>query len=233
MEILTPLSKLLQWERSTDLSPSSRKEGGQFSSSRADAAPRSPDISARSIFRHLYALPPRELQRVVAQHLPFLNDPYFSQRLSRATVSVNAQGGDEGGGGERISDSHLVRDKAGGFWKVWVLPVALEGRLAKVTLYLSKRRPKNNRDKNNNRLILATELDHTGPLEIEADIFDTSLLLAVRSTRSFSALAEQGIRERFLQILDVVRMQGSINFYTVSSLSMDALSSQPVWEVEL
>ena len=121
-----------------------------------------------------------------------------------------------------------MRDKAGGFWKVWVMPVALEGRLAKVTIYLSQKRQEKNREKNKNknRIILATELEHTGPIEIEADVFDRSLLLALRSTRSFSALAQAGIRERFLQILEVVSLQGSINFYTVSSLSMNDLAPQ-------
>ena len=105
------------------------------------------------------------------------------------------------------------------------MPVAIEGRLAKITIYLSQKQQKKGKEKdsNKNRIILATELDHTGPIEIEADVFESSLLLALRSTSAFSPLAQKGIRARFLQILEVLRLQGSINFYTVSSLSMDAL----------
>ena len=123
--------------------------------------------------------------------------------------------------------------KPAAFGRYGFCPVALEGRLGKVTLYLSQKRRKKNREKNNDRIILATELESTGPIEIEVDVFERSLSLALRSTRSFSAFAQAGIREQFLQILEVVRMQGSINFYTVSSLSMDTLAPQTAWEVEL
>ena len=233
MEILSPLSKLLRWERAPALSPSFRKSGGHPSSSKTSAVSRTEALSAPSIFRQLYALPPKELQRFVSQQLPFLNDPYFSEKLSRATASVNHQGSGEGG--EKTSDSYLVRDKAGGLWKVWMMPVALEGRLAKVTIYLSQKRQRKNKEKNKNRIILATELENTGPIEIEADVFDCNLLLALRSTYPFSALSQKSIRERFLHILEVIRMQGSINFYTVSSLSMDmdTLAPPSAWETEL
>ena len=212
MEILSPLTKLLRWERDPGLSQSSRSDGGQFPSSRTATVRHTEDLSAASVFRQLYALSPKELQRFVSQQLPFLCDPYFSKRLAHTAASVSAG---EGDGVEKVLDSYLVRDKAGGFWKIWVLPVALEGRLGKVTLYLSQKRRKKNREKNNDRIILATELESTGPIEIEVDVFERSLSLALRSTRSFSAFAQAGIRERFLQILGVVRMQGSINFYTV------------------
>ena len=235
MEILSPLTKLLRWERDPNLSRSSRTGGAHNLPSKTATIQRTEDISARSVFRQLYALPPKDLQKFVSQQLPFLNDPYFSKRLARALTFENNQGEREDEGFVKISNSHLVRDKAGGFWKAWTMPVALDGRLAKVTIYLSRKQMKKNRDKNKNknRIILATELENTGPIEIEADVVDNSLLLALRSTRSFSALAQTGIRERFLQILEAVRMRGSINFYTVSSLSMDALTPQTDWEIEL
>ncbi len=237
MEILSPLSKLLHWERDPKdvgkLAQSSRTGGARPSSSKTATLQPTKDLSATSVFRQLYTLPPKDLQRFVSQQLPFLNDPYFSKRLAHTTTPVSAQGLGEGEGLEKISDSYLVRDKVGGFWKVWVMPVALEGRLAKVTIYFSRKQQKKNREKNKSRIVLATELEHTGPIEIEADIFENSLLLALRSTRSFSALAQAGIRERFLQILEVVRLQGSIDFYTVSSLSMDSLTPETSREVEL
>ena len=237
MEILSPLTKLLRWDRDPNLAQSSRRGFEPPSSGKttaAQAAQRTEGPSGSSIFQRLYTLSPKELQRFVSQQLPFLNDPYFSKRLARTTSSVGAQVSGEGFEGvEKISDSYLVRDKSGGFWKAWVMPVALEGRLAKVTIYLSRQQQKKNKEKNKNRIILATELEHTGPIEIEADIFDRSLLLALRSTRPFSGLAQTGIRERFLQILEVVSFQGSINFYTVSSLSMDTLAPPTAWEVEL
>ncbi len=237
MEILSPSSKLLQRERDPNdvdrLAQSSRTGFERSSSSKTAMIQPLKDISAPNVFRQLYTLSPKDLQKFVSQQLPFLNDPYFSKRLAHTITSVSGQGLGEGEGLEKISDSYLVRDKVGGFWKVWVMPVALEGRLAKVTIYLSRKQQKKNREKNKRRIVLATELEHTGPIEIEADVFDHSLLLALRSTRSFSALAQAGIRERFLQILEVVRLQGRIDFYTVSSLSMDSLAPETSREVEL
>ena len=137
----------------------------------------------------------------------------------------------------KLGESYQLRDKSGIIWRAWFLPIALEGRLERIGVYHTQRRPrdsgkdsdredKKRHDRHPSRLVFAIDFTHTGALEIEAEHSVGKLRMAVRSLNSFSLEAQAGIRARFLEILQDLDLQGQIVFHKVDALPMSSLSAE-------